>query len=75
MKKHLSFRNASRNTITVFFKILRNWGIRLFAKLLKILIQLDIRDILGQEVVKSINEIEELGLLQADKFVSERIVK
>ena len=39
------------------------------------LIKLDTRDILWQEVIKSINEIEELSLLQADKFISERIVK
>ena len=36
---------------------------------------MDTRDILGQEVVKDISKIEELGLLQADKFVSERILK
>ena len=33
------------------------------------LIQLDTRDILGQEVVNSKNEIEELGKLQADNFI------
>lgn len=38
------------------------------------LIQVNTRDIMVQEVVKAIHEIEEIGKLQADTFISERIV-
>ena len=38
------------------------------------LIQVNTRDIMVQEVVEAIHEIEEIGKLQADTFISERIV-
>ena len=38
------------------------------------LIQVNTMDIMVQEVVKAIHETEEIGKLQADTFISERIV-
>lgn len=72
MKKHLSFKNASRNTITVLLKEFEKLGNPFVCQSDENdLIKLNTRDILWQEVIKSINEIEELSLLQADKFISE----
>ena len=39
------------------------------------LIQLDTRDVMGDDVVKTVNQIEDLGKSQADNFICERIVE
>jgi len=39
------------------------------------LIQLDTRDVMGEDIVETVNEIERLGKSQAETFITERIVE
>ena len=39
------------------------------------LIQLDTRDVMGEDIVKTVNEIEHLGKSQAETFITERMVE